>query len=377
LLQWAKDANTKVFHELEKAINATETIDLTRKDVVFRGQTLADIATEKTRQLAAEGRNTYRKFFSQEAREVIRKKIDFYRSWGLSDIVPIFESTQLSYPWELLYEGDIHDPKPEGFWGFRYPLGRNLMTEDYSADRGELEPPPALLFSVHRTLPFSYTEEWQGVSKLIEGLDQGSAKLIGASLGLEGEDGLGRGVALLNYLLEKEHRHNILHFACHCNPGDGENVLSLTLADSEDLTEFADREKARHLLDVELSTKETFMYADADQFPYRPLVFLNTCQAASDPDPVHVTFNLPKQFVDFSAAAVIATVCSVPDQFACAFAREFYRLFIVERWHIGEALRKTRLHFWDRYRNPMGLAYGLYTTGNYRLGKSQEKEALF
>jgi hypothetical protein len=66
--------------------------------------------------------------------------------------------------------------------------------------------------------------------------------------------------------------------------------------------------------------------------------------------------------------AVIATLCSVPDHFAHAFAVKFYEfLFSSSREpgsdhfrYLAEALLATRRFFMEQYNNPLGLAYVLY-----------------
>lgn len=95
------------------------------------------------------------------------------------------------------------------------------------------------------------------------------------------------------------------------------------------------------------------------------------------------TFNLPKAFIKRGAAAVIATACPVPDAFAAAFARVFYRFFLqgeevmdkrtgdkaVKLMSIGEALRATRWFFLKECNNPLGLAYGSYSPAHYQLAR--------
>jgi hypothetical protein len=115
----------------------------------------------------------------------------------------------------------------------------------------------------------------------------------------------------------------------------------------------------------------------------QPLVFLNACQSAGGADELRRTFNLPKVFIQHGAAAVIATACPVPDLFAAAFAKVFYKFFLrglvvedeatgekaIRLMTIGEALRATRWYFLKEYHNPLGLAYGLYSPAHYRLGR--------
>lgn len=104
-------------------------------------------------------------------------------------------------------------------------------------------------------------------------------------------------------------------------------------------------------------------------FGKRPLIFMNACESAT---PLHLlqSLNLPTAMLNFGAGSVIATACTLPDNFASAFAAEFYRRLLSkplteEQAYIGEALLQTRLHFMTKpYRNPLGLAYGMYALSN-------------
>jgi hypothetical protein len=84
------------------------------------------------------------------------------------------------------------------------------------------------------------------------------------------------------------------------------------------------------------------------------------------------TLNFPTGILNFGAGGVIATACIMPDNFASAFAREFYRYLWASSSpnglaDIGEALLKTRLHFLKKMNNPLGLAYGLYAASDQQL----------
>ncbi|MBV9231008.1 MAG: CHAT domain-containing protein, partial [Chloroflexi bacterium] len=55
-----------------------------------------------------------------------------------------------------------------------------------------------------------------------------------------------------------------------------------------------------------------------------------------------------------------------PDQFAATFSEELYQ-HLLSGEPVGEALLATRNHFWTRYRNPLGLAYALYSSPSVRI----------
>jgi CHAT domain-containing protein len=115
---------------------------------------------------------------------------------------------------------------------------------------------------------------------------------------------------------------------------------------------------------------ETYNFSDVSgSFQCQPLIFLNACQSAGGMDELRKTFNLPEKFIQHGAAAVIATACPVPDLFAAAFAKKFYEFFIGEKMMIGKALCQTRRYFLKEYNNPLGLAYGLYSSPYYRISQ--------
>jgi len=80
----------------------------------------------------------------------------------------------------------------------------------------------------------------------------------------------------------------------------------------------------------------------------------------------------PRAVLDFGAAGVIATACVIPDLFAGAFAKEFYRRLLARRIapataNIASVLMETRRHFLTEFENPLGLAYGLYAGSDQEL----------
>lgn len=97
----------------------------------------------------------------------------------------------------------------------------------------------------------------------------------------------------------------------------------------------------------------------------RPIVFLNMCQSA-DLFP-SMSSGLVRVFLDHNASAVVGTECPMTAVFASAFAEEvFNALFGGD--DIGTALWKSRRHFLNQLRNPLGLAYTLYGRAVARLG---------
>jgi hypothetical protein len=271
---------------------------------------------------------------------------------------PTFLSASAPFPWELLYPDDIDefgppaDPNP--FWGLRYSPARVLDARDPLLHVSRQALPSDMLFCVHERLREAHEHEWPEIEQLVRGSPDARFLLLHE----DGAVAVTNGPALLRYLDESS--HTMVHFACHCRQGgDADDALELSLVAREPAT-------GGTLITLETTT---FRLVSKGKLKRQPLIFLNACQAAGGGDTVRQVFNLPGKFVARGAGAVVATACPVPDRFAAAFAREFYRLFLSsECMSIGEALRRTRWHFIrGPYFNPLGLAYGLYTPAHYRL----------
>jgi hypothetical protein len=270
--------------------------------------------------------------------------------------------------WEMVHIID-DDPAPqpddpEGyrkFWGFRYPTG-HLFWESDPTDRIKLQ--NGVFASVHKDLKHARGEVKELANTLQELKAQNILHIGLAEMQKALQDDLSP-EKLLAHLSDEEFKFEIVHFACHCfNPmeaGASQAYLCLMPDDKMNLSLGKFRVAARR----------------AGGFRYKPLVFLNACESAT---PLHLlqSLNLPTSLFDFGAGGVIATACTMPDKFAGAFATEFYqRLLHCETQadqpfsscsnSVGEALLETRWHFLKEYRNPLGLAYGLYTYSNQQV----------
>jgi hypothetical protein len=225
-----------------------------------------------------------------------------------------------------------------------------------------------MLFCLHHALEYAHAQERPAIERLINII--GRFHLLGAvncSASAQVQDG----ETLLKYLDQAS--HNMIHFACHCMPGDEEDeededvdVLMLSLMSPDD--------PAINPHEFQL---ETFDFSLVHgQFTHQPLIFLNACQTAGGSNALRRIFNLPSKFVARGAAALLATACPVPDIFAAAFAKKFYEYFLDQHYTIGEALRETRLYFLKEHHNPLGLAYGLYSPAQYRVALPPMAEGL-
>ena len=331
--------------------------------------------------LAEVGALTYRDFFNEEA----RRFLDFRLATPVGSIArkaPTFISAITPFPWEVLYAGDdTESPEAELFWGYRYAAGRIMDDRDISEYVPEQNDTSSMLICLHHRLPGTYSSEWPAIQCVVRCADTDELRLLGIQeLGTKLTSR-----SLLEYL--DKSGHNMLHFACHARQSDDiDDELEISLLRTEDLPHIRDEGFDAPL--VSLSTKTFGLTPGA--FQSNPMVFLNACQSGGGGDTLRNRYNLPARFIGRGAAAVIATACPVPDVFASEFARIFYDFFLhgveiksgepavpagMKRRAVtlGEALRLTRLHFWEHENNPLGLAYGLYSPAHYQVRQAPQQ----
>jgi hypothetical protein len=346
------------FKTLEREVNKRQSIYLEK-----------DLCDGQLTELAKWGGRAYSLFFSEEARQHL---MDLFQDIEHDREIPAptFISKTTPFPWEVLYEGqDYRTLQAEEFWGLAYSPARILNPAERRPYPKEQTLPLDMLFCLHQKLRHAHQKEWPEIARQVKATHQDRFLLLGP-LGnlLHVSDG----ETLLEYLDSAS--HNMLHFACHCKHREaGADALLVSLIDEEGN-------------EVTPLVIELGIYSFVDikgHFSRSPLVFLNACQSGGDSGELQKIFNLPKVFVERGAAAIIATACPVPDLFAAAFAKVFYKFFL--RGHevehpqtgetyfkpmtIGEALQATRWYFLDNYNNPLGLAYGLYSPAYYQLAQ--------
>ncbi len=343
----------KLFRQIEQAVSKSKQLDMS-----------PDQCQDYLVKLAQLGRRAYRRFFGETAREILA---DYFQIKEVP--CPTFLSESLPFPWEVLYEGnDYKEGNSEMFWGFRYAPARILKPgTDVFKHVLEQPLPNDMLFCLYHRLMEAHLREYPAIQQLVIARPGDRFDLLEP----KGRMGCVKdGETLLEYM--DASAHNMIHFACHCRHCDaGADALIVSLADNACVD-------GKHM-EIYL---ETSNFEDIDgKFQRQPLVFLNACQSVGGADDLRRTYNLPRVFSDRGAAAVVATACPVPDLFAAAFARRFYGFFLkgesvvnevtgermIRQMSIGEALRETRRYFLERYHNPLGLAYGLYSPAYYRV----------
>lgn len=375
LVEWSKQT-LEAFYKLEVATNDGVRLAADEGRPLVEGLTLGDTASNLHLQRLAEyGFYAYWECFKDPiAQQALAEQI---KDLTPKVPAPTFFNEAVLFPWECLYEGaDFTTPDIEKFWGFRYAPARVLvpklqykpLKQDQQAD---------MLFCLHRSLRQARCREWPDVRRLVAEVCAGQANLLSQSY-LPAPVKSGR--ELLTHLTASQ--HNMIHFACHATQNEaGEDVLRMTPIDPADVDRTDDLQGTAG--DINLGTRD-FIGPGAEFAHRKPLVILNACKSGGGADTLRVYYNLPHKFVTRGAAAVIATACAVPDVFAAEFARIFYEYFLAGRdplatdpaaanigpQTIAAALRSTRRYFWQVHRNPLGLAYGLYSPANYRVNRT-------
>ena len=370
-----------IFADIESVVNNQVSELKSTKNPDFKQAVRLDkdYCQARLRELAARGLEVYRDFFNKkEARDLLNSRLAFDSDASMRP-APTFVSTLTPFPWEVLYQGDDEErPEAEMFWGCRYAVGRILNERDVAQYVMEQGGHSNTLMCLHHKLIGAYTTEWEAIQRAIKSTDQASVRLLGPT-DLIRRDGKG----LLDHL--DRAGYNILHFACHGRQCDAvHDELEISLLLQSDLEHIGDPDFEPPT--ITLQTRTFTMQEGAFSPP--PLVFLNACQSAGGADRLRNRYNLPLKFLGRGAAAIVATACAVPDVFAAEFARVFYGYFLhgiesqvqsgavegvaVEKPKrrvtvLGEALRLSRCYFLEKYNNPLGLAYGLYTPAYYHV----------
>jgi hypothetical protein len=326
-----------------------------RLDVQEKGIDLTGYDHPYLVQLRDVGRAAFNKILSKEARQYLVKLETETKAQKRQLSLNFRIPPTFSLFWEMIYAGQPFKVETDQFWGFRYPLGRIYWDLD-EIDLVRLQ--QGVFSSIHHQLEHSRYE--------IEELSKYLAQLCD-SMGLQVT------LKLLDQLIppetlsveriielfhSDEFRYGMVHFACHCeNPQDGgatQSYLSLTAHEQE----------------LALYLEKLLSWNDYG-FCHTPFVFLNACGSATHGHLLQ-TSSFPNEVLNFGAAGVIATACTIPDNFASRFASEFYHRLLTKPAadvpiYISQTLLETRRYFLETSNNPLGLAYGLYAVSDQQL----------
>ncbi len=332
-------------------------LEVIRGDVQRQGEKIEPLAEDKGRQYLEKLSEIGSEAYNMLPEEVVNYISSMDAEEGQQNIsLDFIVSPERAFLWEMIYPGKPGSGDYKEFWGFRYPIG-HLYWKIKQRPRIRLR--QGILASAHTDLIYS-NKEIERLELLLNEVRE-RLNLMVTVQRLEKvsfQDPLDD-VKLLAYFNCDEFVYGVVHFACHCsNPKDGEveDALIILTAHQQQSIEVA---------------KGRFLARKKYGFRERPLVFLNACESGT---PLHMlqAFDFPRILLDFGAGGVIATACTVPDNFASAFANEFYRRLLAKPLinapaNIGETLLETRLYFMKEYNNPLGLAYGLYALSNQQL----------
>ena len=324
-----------------------------RRDVQKKGLDLTGYDHRYLKRLRDIGRAAFNQVLPPAAREWIieLEQQEQKRGLGLTFKTPPTSSLF----WEMLYAGKPFEVESNQFWGFRYPMGRTYWQIE-APDRVHLQ--MGIFSAVHDKLSSSRQEVEQLVHHMVQISQQLGSELtwrvLDQAIPLESLSTEN----VIELFHSDQFRYGIVHFACHCenpeNVGAMQACLSFTACEKE----------------IGVFLEDLLTWQDYG-FVHRPFVFLNACESAT-PGHLLQAINFPTGILNFGAGGAIATACAIPDNFASAFASEFYRRLLGKPLsnlpaNIGETLLETRLHFLREFNNPLGLAYSLYAVSNQQL----------
>lgn len=339
-----RDYNSRFIKTLEDIrISLTPELTLSDGDYADFMKKLRDIGAEASALLADDARDYLQKLDLEEGARGLTLDFSFPAPMDLL--------------WRMVYMGDLFDDPVDAdkFWGFRYPIGHLVEDADF---RDKIKLSSGVFASTHEELPCSLAE-----LKNLEQLFDNIRKSAGGDFVVKRVDEampceLACSDELFKYFNGDDFKYGVVHFACHCVNQEGQaSKAFLQLTANQTI--------------LELTVGRFNALARKSGFRYRPLVFLNACESQA---PLHFlqSLNFPSTLVNFGAGGVIATACTLPDQFASAFAGEFYKRLLEKSVSgsvasIGETLLETSLFFLKTKKNPLGLAYGLYSTTDQEL----------
>jgi hypothetical protein len=328
-------------------------LDKLRLDVQQKGIDLNHYQHDYLSQLRDLGKAAYNKILTPEISQYFKDKDKTEQKRGLS--LTFQTPPTFSFFWEMLYAGKPFGVEKDEFWGFHYPIGRTYWGTMEFPDRIQLQ--EGIFSAIHNKLKHSQEE----VERIQQCLHK-AGEILKLSLICQLLDRLESKSFCIDNLLELFHdenfRYGMIHFACHCfNPlqtNSDKAYLSLTVQDDH----------------LEIELQKLLAWAEYG-FQNHPFVFLNACESGI-PGKLLQTSSFPTEMLNFGAGGVIATACTIPDNFASAFASKFYEFLFAQlasdtRVNLGEVLLETRRFFLEQYNNPLGLAYGLYALSNQQL----------
>lgn len=292
--------------------------------------------------LARMGNYAFQRLFPDvSAQEIMRKAL------GAGSYIQIV-SKDLFIPWELLYDGPLDEHADiRNYWGMSHIITRTIIQDmrrgAYVSPVIEAKRPKIGLVTSDR---LSYVEKQE--VPMFKKLHQNRRISLTPLRTLSASQRTSE-LEELRHFLEQELQ--ILHFACHAYEQDPLESSYIYISKDFPFT----------IIDFVVSGYE---------LKYNPFVVLNAC-LTSIINPLY-TSSWAEKFWEHGARGVLATDFQVPDWFAASFSELLYR-YLLSDMPIGETLLTTRRQFWSEQRNPLGLAYALYSSPSIKIARTKKR----
>ena len=328
---------------IDKTPDDIENLNILLQDAIQRVASAKETAYESAlRELARQGAYVFDSLFPNDAdKNVIRAA----SGQSIGETVQIV-SDKFFIPWDLLYDGPLGAATTiDGYWGTRYSISRIILQDMRPGEHAPVTigiPPKVGLVSSNR-LPYVLSHEIPALEKLRD--RQKIALTHLQELSETSHDD-----ALLEVGRFLGQGWDILHFACHAYEQSPIERSYL----------FITADLRVSMIDFRLSRFELSQH---------PFVILNACRTGViNP---RYTASWVRSFWEHGARGVLATDFKVPDDFAANFSAALYAE-LLKGVPIGKALLKVRWQFWEKQRNPLGLAYALYSSPSIKVTKSRK-----
>ncbi len=291
---------------------------------------------ETISQLAEKGNFAFKSIFADSA---MRESISTILKPGTTIQVT---SEEFLLPWELLYDGPIgFDADASRFWGMQHVISRALIQDNRPGDN--VSPiirvtRPCVGLVACGDLTHVSKQEIPALKRLQE---QNQLVL----LPLRSLDPKKHQVELEELGRFLSGNLEIAHLACHAFEGKPLSQSYLLISDQFPIT------------------MQDFKVHDLE-LKHNPFVLLNACRTGTM-NPLS-TSNWAALFWERGARGVLASEFRVPDAFAAAFIEQVYSQ-LLSGIPIGTSLLTARQYFWNEQRNPLGLAYALYSSPSIRI----------
>jgi hypothetical protein len=309
--------------------------------------------------LAALGANIFETLFLSEDHRLLSHDEERHGSIVRGAIASVFSRPQIIsikspplpdklrtqlFPWAFLYDDcgfDISNEgelKPESFWGFKHQIQESI---EYIAPVLALSPNPSIMTAV-----CSVADKTQYHKKPGHTFKKLGGKITEVTTVPE------LGVAL------KKFTDDCFYFYGHAfHPDPPEQTRSWVKLQNVPLTVDTLKRNYKPEPKNKRFAKETV------------LTFLNGCETA----PLNIWDD--QSFAGYLShqgkwqVCCVATVASVPGRVAATFGHHFWKLFLIKKLPLGDALYRTRKVILRKWNNPLGLLYTVLGNVDTHVGR--------